>query len=247
MAKFAKLKTPRALKTLETLAHTLRRPPPVGQIEPSYHAVREGEVLKLVAKHLGKNPSYPGVLLGQHLLDVGCGTAPLGCYFMLAGADVTAIDPNRQALAAAAKYAESFGTPLNFLPVKAEDLLASGVRFQIILALDVLAEHPSAGKLIWVLRQLLAPGGVLILGHTTRSLRAWFIHRFFSQILFQRVPQDARGWQHFHTPAQLNDLAEAAGLQPIGHTLLRYSLNGGKWKATANRRIFTRYLAAYTA
>lgn len=238
---------PRAFKTLGKLAATLRRPPSVGQVEPSYHAVREAEVLKLVAKHLGKNPSYPGILLGQHLLDVGCGTAPIGCYFMLAGAEVTAIDPNRAALAAATKYAENFGTPLNFLPMKAENLLANGVRFHIILALDVLAEHPSAGKLIWVLRQLLAPGGVLVVGHTTRSVRAWLIHRFFSQMLFQRVAHDARSWQNFHTPAQLNDLAEAAGLQPIGHTLLRYSLNGGKWKATTNRRIFTRYLAAYTA
>ncbi len=237
--------TPRALKTLRNLAKTLHAPPSVQHIEPSYHAVREKEILQILAKHFGKNPKYPGILLGQKILDVGCGTAPIGCFFVLAGADVTAIDPNQQALQAARSYAEAFGTPLNFMPLKAEQLFTEGVTYNAILALDVLAEHPNAGKLIWVLRQLLAPGGVLIIGHTTRSVRAWLVHRFFSQILFRRVGPDSRGWQQFHTPYQLDEVATAAGLQPISHTLLRYSVNGEKWKTTNNRHLFTRYLAAY--
>ncbi|MCA3244689.1 MAG: methyltransferase domain-containing protein, partial [Alphaproteobacteria bacterium] len=181
---------PTALKTLRRLLATLYTPPAVQTIEPTYHAVRQQQVLALLAKHFGKNPKYPGILLGKSLLDVGCGTAPVGCFMALAGADVTAIDPDRRSLAAAQAYAENFGTPLNFLNLRAEQLLTSPTRYQIVMALDVLASHPEPGKLMWVLRQLVAPGGVLVIGHTTRSLRAWLVHRVLSQWFFKRTPRE---------------------------------------------------------
>lgn len=239
---------PPALITLLRLFTTLQTPPSIAAIEPSYHTVRQQQTLALLAKHFGKNPKYPGILLGKSLLDVGCGTAPVGCYMALAGADVTAIDPDRASLDAAKAYAESFGTPLNFLNLRAEQLLTNPTRYNIILALDVLAGHPQPGKLMWVLHQLLTPGGILVVGHTTRSLRAWLVHRLFSQIILKRTTLAAGGnWHTFHTPAQLGDLAQAAGLQAAGLTMLRYSINGVKWKSTQNRRLFTRFLAAFKA
>ncbi len=238
---------PKGAKKLRRALVTLYAPPSVVSVEPSYHAVRQQAALQHIASFYGKNPDFPGILLGRSLLDVGCGTAPLGCFFALAGAEVTAIDPNTASLKVAAAYANDFGTPLTFLPQTAEQVLASGMRYDCILALDLLATHPQPGKMMWVLRQLLAPGGVLVVGHTTRSLRAWFVHRFFNQILFKRVAPDQRGWNGFHTPAQLSDLAQASGLTRLAVTLLRYSVSGKHWKVTLNRHQATRYLASFTA
>jgi len=164
----------------------------------------------------------------------------------LAGAEVTAIDPNPAALQAAATDADNFGTPLTFLPLKAEQLIASPQRYDIILALDVLAEHPNPLKFLWVLQQLLTQGGVVVVGHTTRNVRAWLLHIFLSQTVFRRASGAVLRWRKFHTPEALNTLAARSGLHPLATQLLRYSLHGMSWKLTLNRHRSTRYLNFYT-
>lgn len=241
-----KTRKSRGLQNVLAIKRALFSPPSVQRITPSYHRARHDTIVAQLGKYYGKYAHDPVPLLGKTLLDVGCGSTPLGCMMALAGADVTAIDPNPAALQAAATDADDFGTPLTFLPVKAEALISSPQRYDVILALDVLAEHPNSLKLLWVLHQLLSPGGVLVIGHTTRNFRAWLLHIFLSQTVFRRVQGSMLRWRKFHTPEMLNALAQRTGLQPLATHLLRYSLHGMRWKHTDNRHRSTRYLNFYT-
>jgi 2-polyprenyl-3-methyl-5-hydroxy-6-metoxy-1,4-benzoquinol methylase len=95
------------------------------------------------------------------------------------------------------------------------------------------------------MRQLLKPNGVLVVGHITRTPRAWVYHILLSQKIIKRVPFQGFSWRPFHTPKQLQALALAAGLQHLGTDLLRYSVNGMRWKSTSNRHLATRYLSTF--
>ena len=237
--------TPQVFLTVARAASALRAPPPVAAVEPTYHAARQNLILASITRFYGLQPRHPAPLLGKKLLDVGCGVAPLGCAMALAGADVTATDPDTQAIQAARIYAEAYGTPLQFLNVTAEHLLTSSDRYDVIMLLDVLAEHQAAGKLIWLMKQLLKPNGILVVGHTNHSFRAWPYHIFLSRIIHKRAKGNRVRFRSFHTPIRLAEMAAAAGMQHLGTDLLRYSLNGRKWKATSNRRLATRYLAYF--
>ena len=237
--------TPQMLLTVARAANALKAPPPVAAIEPTYHNARQNLILAAITRFYGLQPRHPAPLLGKKLLDVGCGVAPLGCAMALAGAEVTATDPDTHAIRAAQAYAENYGTPLEFLNVNAEQLLTSSDRYDVIMLLDVLAEHREAGKLIWLMKQLLKPNGMLVVGHTSHTFRAWFYHIFLSRIIHKRVKGNRIRFRYFHKPIRLTEMAAAAGLQHLGTDLLRYSLNGRKWKATSNRRLATRYLAYF--
>lgn len=237
----------RIFSNVTAIQKNLVSPPSLQKISPSYHRIRNEAILAQLIKIYRKTNNNPVPLLGKTLLDAGCGTTPIGCMMALAGAEVTAIDPNPSALQACATDADNFGTPLTFLAIKAEKLIASPQRYDVILALDVLAEHPQPLKFLWVLRELLTPGGILVIGHTTRSVRAWLMHVFLSQIVLKRVPVNVARWRKFHTPEQLDTLAKRAGLMALGSQLLRYSLHGMRWKLTNNRHRSTRYLNFYRA
>lgn len=234
----------RTLRNLKNLKTTLLTPPSIKKIAPRYHTLRRDIILAVLGQHFAKSPKNPIPLLGKDLLDVGCGKTPIGCMMALAGAEVTVIDPNPTALQACATDADNFGTPLTVLNTKAEKLLTSPMRYDVVLALDVLAEHPTPQKMLWVLQQLLKPQGVLVVGHTSRTFRAWLYHIFLSRMIFQRVATTLH-WRRFHTPTQLHTLAQKHNLAPFNTTLLRYSMNGMRWKITENRHYATRFLTFY--
>lgn len=241
-------KAPRGLKSWQTLrqiAATLRRPPPKQGVYTAYTQLRQNYILRAAQQHFGVREDNPAPLFGKKLLDVGCGTATVAQFLALSGAEITAIDSDVTALAQARAAAEAFGAPITFARAEASALLAQTTRYDIILVLDVFETQHSIGKLMWVLRQLLAEGGVIIVGHISRIPRAWVYHVLLSGLVYHRTPWGSRGWRTFHTPAQLAELAHAAGLKLKGVQGLRYSVSGGLWKLTGQRTA-TRYLAQLT-
>jgi 2-polyprenyl-6-hydroxyphenyl methylase/3-demethylubiquinone-9 3-methyltransferase len=236
----------RTLKTLQHIAKTIQNPPPIQGVYSAYNQLREHYILQATQKHFGVRADNPAPLFGKKLLDVGCGTATVAQFLALSGAEITAIDPNAAALAQARQAAEEYGAPITFVRAHAADLLAHPHRYDIILVLDVFETLAGIGKLMWVLRQLLAPGGVVVVGHITRTPRAWLYHVGLSSMVYGRTPRGSRHWRHFHTPAQLGEIAQAAGLKLKGVQGVRYSVTGGRWKLTSQRTA-TRYLAQLEA
>lgn len=227
------------------LATLLRRPPEVKPIYHAYNQLRQLYILEQTSRHFSARADDPAPLYGKKLLDVGCGESNIAEFLALSGAEITAIDPDPAVLAKAEASALAFGAPVTFLKTKAEGLVGQPFRFDVILALDVLEETPDAAKLFWVLRQLLAPGGLLIMSVINRSLFAWFLHIVLSSRVYGRTPLGRRQWKRFHTPATVTALAHKQGLVVADTQLLRFSLANQQWVPT--RTGGTRYLMALHA
>jgi predicted nicotinamide N-methyase len=133
------------------------------QLPPPYWAFAwpGGQAL---ARHI---LDHPGLVDGKTVLDIGAGCGLVAIAAALAGARVTAAEPDAFACAAIAMNADLNGVSL---AIETADLLAREPGdWQAALAGDMCYERPLAGKLIPWLRLLAGKGALVLLGDPGRA------------------------------------------------------------------------------
>jgi 2-polyprenyl-6-hydroxyphenyl methylase/3-demethylubiquinone-9 3-methyltransferase len=226
------------------LTALLRQPPAKEEVSHAYDKLRQRYILRQVVEHFNIREDEPAPLYGKTLLDVGSGESTIAEFLALSGADITAIDPNPAALSKAEESAKAFGAPVTFLNIKVEAMVSANQQFNVILALDVAEDTADLPRFVWALKQLLAPGGLIIFSAITRSPMAWLTHILLSEKIYQRTPQGKRHWQRFYTPGQLRVAAAAHGLVMGPVQPLRFSVASKRW--VLSNRTGSRYLTTLT-
>lgn len=232
-------------QTLAQIAAHLRHPRALSDVYVDYNKLRQNYILEATARHFKVRDDDPAPLYGKTLLDAGCGESTIAEFLALSGAEITAIDANAAALAKAKQSAEAFGAPITFVQARVETLINSQRKFDIILALDLLEDTREPEKMLWVLRQLLAPGGIIIFAGISRTFKAWLYHIVVSGYVYGRTAPGSRSLSRFHTPAQLVAMCHAVGLNLTNVQGLRFSFSKERWKLSGKPH--TRYLATATA
>jgi 2-polyprenyl-6-hydroxyphenyl methylase / 3-demethylubiquinone-9 3-methyltransferase len=225
----------------------LADPPGQSPVYTAYNRLRQHYIVAQTMAHFKAREDDPAPLFEKTLLDVGCGDATIAEFLALAGADITAIDPNPAALAKARASAAAFGAPVEFMNTTAEKLVATGARYDVILALDLLEVTPNPAKMLWCIKQLLAPGGVVVLSVIHRSPWAWVLHVLFSAYVYGRVAKTNRSYARFFSPLGLARLLKGAGLRLGQVQWLRFSSTRRRWVyAPPGSKRATRYLVSVT-
>lgn len=236
---------PKPHQTIAQLSQNLRRPRAGADVYSEYNTLRQHYILEAVYGHFKVREDNPAPLYGKTLLDVGCGESTISEFLALSGAEITAVDADAAALAHARASAQEFGAPITFLNTRVENLVRTGQKFNVILVLDVLEDTQDPDKLVWALKQLLAPGGLIVFTTINRTFRAWFFHIFLSSFLYRRTRRGLTSFWRFYTPAQLRSVCKKAGLKLSHIQGLRFSLTKMKWKRSSTPR--TRFMATATA
>lgn len=99
--------------------------------------------------------------LNARILDVGCGNGVISRHLGRIGFNVLGIDVSEKAIEAASSI-----TPMpnvRFLKMGAEELVASGIKYDAIICSEVLEHLKSPDMLLQVLRSSLASDGKLII------------------------------------------------------------------------------------
>ena len=173
------------------------------------------------------------------VLDVGCGAGIAAEALAKLGHDVTGIDAAGAAIAAARAHAGDL--PITYRSNLAEDLLAEGLTFPVITALEVIEHVPDPAGFLATLANLLEPGGLLVISTLNRTKRAWLVAILGAEYLARMLPTGTHDWTKFLSPAELSGLARAAGLACIDVAGLRPGIGG--WRATRDSSV--NYIAAF--
>ena len=145
-----------------------------------------------------------GPVKGLRVLDVGCGDGLLVAKLSAAGADTFGIDPDRAMVRAAAERGTGF-----VLAAMGDKLPFPDATFDRVSAITFLCNASGAHDIVTEMARVLRPGGRLILGDLG-SWSFWSLARRLRGLLGNRLWRNA----HFHSPAGLRRLIEAAGLSP---------------------------------
>ena len=193
---------------------------PEGKFKPLHmlNPCRLDYVVAQIAVTHGRDTEAPRAFEGLRILDIGCGGG-LHCEPMARlGAAVTGIDPAPRNIPVAELHARQSGLEIDYRVTTAEALGAAGARFDAVLNMEVVEHVPDPRAYLAACADLVAPGGCMITSTINRNAKSFAMAIVGAEYVMRWLPKGTHDWKKFITPAELEGLLAAAGLQPVDAT-----------------------------
>jgi 2-polyprenyl-6-hydroxyphenyl methylase/3-demethylubiquinone-9 3-methyltransferase len=178
---------------------------PNGKFAPLHKLapVRIGFVRDMLTGHFGLTGGGLRPLSGLAVLDVGCGGGLISEPLARLGAVVTGIEPAEDNISAARTHAAAQGLAIDYRALSAEDLAASGARYDAVVCLEVVEHLPDVASFIGTLHALVRPGGIVVLSTINRTLRSFALAIVGAEYVLRWLPVGTHDWHRFVTPEEL--------------------------------------------
>jgi 2-polyprenyl-6-hydroxyphenyl methylase/3-demethylubiquinone-9 3-methyltransferase len=185
--------------------------------------VRLAYIRDRIDQHWGLDECDLRPLRGRRVADVGCGAGLLAEPLARLGADVTAVDPAPENVAAAREHALGQGLAIDYRVGSVEALDGS---YQLITSLEVVEHVADVRAYVQGLADALAEDGLLILSTPNRTGLARLMLIMIAEGT-GRIPRGTHDWDKFLTPEELIALVRDAGLETIDCTGLAWGPGRG--------------------
>lgn len=185
-----------------------------------------------LVRHFSRDARSLRPLKGLALLDIGCGGGLLSEPLSRMGADVTGIDPAPGNVDIARAHAAQSGLTVTYEAETAEVLVERGVRFDVVVALEVVEHVADVGLFVRTAGRLVAEGGVLVLSTLNRTPKSFALAIVGAEYVLRWLPPGTHRWEKFVTPEELEATLAAAGFAVREKVGLAYEPFSGDFHLT---------------
>ena len=204
---------------------------PAGKFKPlhQFNPVRLEYIRDRACEHFGRDRHAMRSLEGLSLLDVGCGGGLLCEPMARLGATVTGIDAVARNIEIASVHAAESGLNIDYRAITAEDLLADGEQFDMVLNMEVVEHVADPAAFLAVCARLVAPGGRTFAATLNRTPKAFALAIVGAEYVMRWLPRGTHDWRKFVKPSELVSGLEAGGIEMIELTGVVFNPLTGSW------------------
>ena len=165
--------------------------------------------------HFDRDPASDRPLAGLEVLDVGCGGGLLCEPLARLGAEVTGIDASQDAIEIADWHAQQSDLAIAYLCTTAEDLSATGRRFDLVVNMEVVEHVADVAHFMDASCSLVKPGGAMAMATLNRTPKAFLLAVLGAEYVLRWLPRGTHQWRKFVKPAEAAGLLNLGGLDII--------------------------------
>jgi len=180
---------------------------PAGKFRPLHrlNPVRIDFIRDRAAAHFGRAQGGDDAapLEGLTLLDIGSGGGLLTEPMARLGANATGVDATPRNVEVARLHAEQTGARVTYLNCAAEDLVAQGRRFDIVLAMEIIEHVADVDAFVEACGKLMAPGGILFLATMSRTVKSYAMAIVGAEYIMRWLPKGTHDWNRFLRPSEM--------------------------------------------
>lgn len=153
-------------------------------------------------------------LVGQQVLDVGCGGGILSDSMGRRGAHVLGIDLAAKALRVAHLHALEAQTPrVRYREIAVEELSREApASFDTVTCMEMLEHVPDPQSVVHACAQLVKPGGWVFFSTINRNAKAFALAIVGAEYLLRMLPRGTHEYAKFIQPSELAAACRQAGL-----------------------------------
>ena len=185
---------------------------PNGKFKPLHkmNPVRLGYIIEQITWHYDRDMKASKSLDGLSVIDVGCGGGLLCEPLTRVGAKVTGVDAAPTNIEVASLHAKSAELEIDYQNRLAEDLVAEGQKFDVVLAMEIVEHVADPAEFVKSLQALLKPDGILIMSTLNRNTKSYLAAIIAAEHVLKWLPKGTHDWHKFIKPDELADMIEEA-------------------------------------
>lgn len=209
---------------------------PKGPMAPLHaiNPIRLGFLRDVMVRHFSRDARSLRPLTGLRILDIGCGGGLLSEPLTRMGATVTGIDPAPGNVDVARLHAQASGLSIDYRAVPAEDLVAAGETFDVVLALEVVEHVADVALFVRQAGRLVAPNGLFLGSTLNRTAKSFALAIVGAEYVLRWLPRGTHSWDKFVTPDEFEAVLVAAGLEVTERAGLSFDPLAGRWSLSGD-------------
>jgi 2-polyprenyl-6-hydroxyphenyl methylase/3-demethylubiquinone-9 3-methyltransferase len=209
---------------------------PAGKFKPLHrlNPVRLRFLRDRLTAHFKRDSATLRPFEGLRLLDIGCGGGLVAEPMARLGFAVTGIDAGAETVATASTHAAQSGLAIDYRAIAAETLAASGERFDVVLALEIVEHVADLDAFIAAAATLVRPGGAFVAATLNRTAKSYLFAIVGAEYVLGWLPRGTHDWRKFVRPSELAAALRRNRLRVDEIAGITYNLLGDSWALSAD-------------
>jgi 2-polyprenyl-6-hydroxyphenyl methylase / 3-demethylubiquinone-9 3-methyltransferase len=180
--------------------------------------------------HFLRDPASLKPLSGMTVLDVGCGGGLASEPLARVGATVTGVDASEKNIAIARTHAEAQRLNITYRCGAAEELVAEGASFDIVIALEIIEHVADVPAFLNALAALTRSGGMLVITTMNRTLQSLLKAKIGAEYVLRWLPIGTHDWNAFLRPSEISLPLQAHGCTQMDLSGMVYHPFSRQWR-----------------
>ncbi|MBF0563342.1 MAG: bifunctional 2-polyprenyl-6-hydroxyphenol methylase/3-demethylubiquinol 3-O-methyltransferase UbiG [Alphaproteobacteria bacterium] len=187
---------------------------PDGKFKPlhKFNPIRLAYIRDHLASHFARPVARPEPFSGLTLLDIGCGGGLLTEPMTRLGFTTTGVDALERNVQVARLHAARSGLTINYRCAMPEALLSQGLRYDVVLAMEVVEHVSDVDLFLSTASELVAPGGILLAATLNRTIKSFVLGKVGAEYILRWLPRGTHDWRKFVQPSELSSGLRGAGM-----------------------------------